>query len=456
MVNTFFAKHRFQAFWRNPSAQLIAFMGLLHLIPIWGFTFIPTQDGLSHVYNAYILKEWKNPEFTKFHEVYNLNLTLFPNWTNFAFFIPALYIFPPLIAEKIYVTLCVLLFPLSFYYLLNAIDKCLRIFGLLGFLYSYNYLLQMGFYNFTLSVPLCLIALGYWWKHKADLQISHAAVLNLLLVATYFSHFASYTLLVFALSFLAGIDFLKHLTQWRERLNRVLQFVGYLIPTYFILLNTLLSNPETRESQHKTFDYLWDYFINAKSLVYFNDSYIPVSWILLGFVGFCIIWTLIQRVRERRFFEARDGFLLLALILTVLYFRLPWAYGPPAWINDRVHLFIFPILLGWFVVPQQIWMKRGLIAIMLLMSIWHLGLTIRDYHLLNQDMREFTSGASRIAPNSTVSILEQGTDWQGSEHHGPIKYLSPFYHGTVYYCIGNGSHYVANYEPKYSYFPLRY
>lgn len=252
MVNTFFAKQRFQSVGRNPSAQLIAFMVLLHLIPIWGFTFIPTQDGLSHVYNAYILKEWKNPEFTKFHEVYNLNLTLFPNWTNFAFFIPALYIFPPLIAEKVYVTLCVLLFPLSFYYLLNAIDKRLRIFGLLGFLYSYNYLLQMGFYNFTLSVPLCLIAIGYWWKHTADLHISHAAVLNLLLVATYFSHFASYTLLVFALSFLAGIDFLKHLAQWRERLKKLLQFVGYLIPTYFILLNTLLSNPESRESQHYT------------------------------------------------------------------------------------------------------------------------------------------------------------------------------------------------------------
>ncbi|MCZ6677005.1 MAG: hypothetical protein O7E52_07120 [Candidatus Poribacteria bacterium] len=441
---------------KDPGAQLILLLCVVHLVPIWCFKFIPTQDGLSHVYNAYLLKEWNNPQFTTFREVYNLNLTLFPNWSSYAFFFVALHILPPLIAEKIFVTLIVLLFPLSFYYLLGAIDKRLRIFGLLGFLYSYNYLLQMGFYSFVLSVPLCLISIGYWWKHRQDFQIVHVAMLNLLLIATYFSHFSSYTLLVFALSFLAGVHFLAHLSQVGENIKKFSQFIGYLVPAYFILLNTLLSNPESRESKHRSFAELWDYFINAKSLVYFNDSYVPISWILLGFIGFCTVWTFIQRVRQKRLLEARGGFLLLAVILTVLYFWLPWQYGPPAWINDRVHLFIFPILLPWFILPERNWSKRCLIGVMLLMSLWHLGLTIRDYHLLNKDMKEFASGAHLIEPDSTVSILEQGTQWRATENHGPIKYLSPFYHGTAYYCLGNGSHYVANYEPKYSYFPLRY
>ena len=200
---------------------------------------------------------------------------------------------------------------------------------------------------------------------------------------------------------------------------------------------------------------MWDYFINVKSLVYFNDSYIPISWILLGVVGFCSGWTLIERVREKRIFESRDGFLLLAIALTVLYFRLPWQYGPPAWINDRIQLYIFPILLGWFAVPRYAWVKRGLIATMLLMSIWHLGLTIRDYHLINKDMREFMSGTHLIEPNSTVSTL-RATDFHGSEHHGRVKYLAPLLAGASFYCLGNGSLYDGNYEPKYSYFPLQY
>ena len=105
-----------QSFRRKQLAQLITVLCLLHLIPIWGFKFIPTQDGISHVYNAYILKEWKNPEFTKFHEVYNLNLTFFLNWMDYAILFATLHVFPPLIAEKIFTTICVLLYPFSFYY----------------------------------------------------------------------------------------------------------------------------------------------------------------------------------------------------------------------------------------------------------------------------------------------------------------------------------------------------
>jgi hypothetical protein len=201
---------------------------------------------------------------------------------------------------------------------------------------------------------------------------------------------------------------------------------------------------------------LVDYFINAKSLVYFNDSYLPISWILLGFVSFCIVWTLVERVREKQIFEVQDGFLFLAIILTILYFRLPGSYGPPAAINQRVHLYIFPILLGWFAVPKYAWLKRGLIAIMLLMLLWHLGLTIQDYPLLDKEMREFTSGAHLVEPNSTVSILRPGMDWSGRTYHGPVRYVAPFLQLAAYYCFDNGSLYDSNYEPKYSYFPLQY
>ena len=210
---------------------------------------------------------------------------------------------------------------------------------------------------------------------------------------------------MFTLTFLAGVAFLRRLAQWAEHLKRLLQFIGYLAPAYFILFNIFLSNPEHRQAGYRSFAHLWDYFINVKSLVYFNDSYLAVSWMLLGIMSFCLVWTLIMRIGEKRFFDVRDGFLLLALILTVLYFRLPWSYGPPSAINERVHLYIFPILLGWFIMPKYVWLKRGLIGLMLLISVWHLGLTVLDYSLLDKEMCEFSSGSHLVEPNSTVSIL---------------------------------------------------
>ena len=469
MIQASFIRQNWQILRRNQSQILVGVLCLLHLIPIWGFTFIPTQDGISHVYNSYILKEWNNPDYTKFHQVYDLNLTFFPNWSNYALFYLALHIVSPLIAEKIYVSICVLLFPFSFYYLLTAINKRLRIFSLLGFLYSYNYLLQMGFYNFTLAFPLCLISIGYWWKYKACLSITRVAVLNLLIIGTYFSHFGPFTMLVFTLTFFAFVHFLEHLPDWQNSLRKSLSFFGYMVPVFFILLNTVLKNPETlypekwlerhksnQFSHYLSWTELWNNFLKVESLVYFNDSYIIVSKILLIFICLCIMWTIIERIHQKQVFRSQDVFLFLSIILVVLYFKLPWRHGSPGWINPRINLFIFPVLLGWFVVPKSLWFRKILVGMMLLMTLWHLGLTIRDYHLLNKDMKEFMAGTELIRPDSSVSLLETASEVLGAEHHGPIKYLSPFYHGACYYCFENGSHYVGNYEPKYHYFPLHY
>lgn len=452
------------------SILSVGLVCLLHLIPIWCFTFIPTQDGISHLYNAYILKQWHQPEFARFHQVYNLNLTFFPNWTNYAFFYLALHILPPLMAEKIYVTVCVLLFPFSFYYLLSAIDKHRRIYAWLGFLYSYNYLMQMGFYNFTIAAPFCLIGIGYWWKHRAHFGLGQVAMLNLLLLATYFSHFGPFVLLLFTLSFFSGVDLLISLSNWRDgEWRKRLSFFGYLLPAYFILINTHLTNPEARDqaswiakhngaqfSHYKSLTTLWTNFMQAEPLVYFNDSYLPISKFLLVLVGLCLIWTIVVRIQQKQIFQLDSLFLVLVLLLTVLYFKLPWRYGSPAWINPRINLFILPILLGWFLVPNRLWVKRVMVGLMLMLTFWHLGLTIRDYHRLNKDMKEFMSGARLIKPHSVISILDQATDFRETDHHGSIRDLSPFYHGLCYYALQTGSLYIGNYEPKYHYFPLHY
>ena len=366
MIQTSFIRQNWQILRRNQSQILVGVLCLLHLIPIWGFTFIPTQDGISHVYNSYILKEWNNPDYTKFHQVYDLNLTFFPNWSNYAFFYLALHIVSPLIAEKIYVSICVLLFPFSFYYLLTAINKRLRIFSLLGFLYSYNYLLQMGFYNFTLAFPLCLISIGYWWKYKACLSITRVAVLNLLIIGTYFSHFGPFTMLVFALTFFAFVHFLEHLPDWQNSLRKSLSFFGYMVPVFFILVNTVLKNPETLYPEkwlerHKSNQFshylpwteLWNNFLKVESLVYFNDSYIIVSKILLIFICLCIMWTIIERIHQKQVFRSQDVFLFLSIILVVLYFKLPWRHGSPGWINPRINLFIFRYCLAGLLSPNR-------------------------------------------------------------------------------------------------------
>ena len=190
---------------------LIILLILINLIPIWAFKFTPTQDGINHIYNAYILKEYNNPNFTQFRKVYDLNIIPFPNWTSHAFFFLALYIMPPLVAEKIFLTIYIILVPLSFFYFYKSVDKRLWIFGFLGFLYSYNVLLHLGFYNFVLSFPLYFFILGYWWKHRENLIWKQGLILNALLALTYFSHLFSFAWVIVSISLL---DFTSSILVW--------------------------------------------------------------------------------------------------------------------------------------------------------------------------------------------------------------------------------------------------
>jgi hypothetical protein len=445
---------------------LIVGLMLVHLIPIWAFKFIPTQDGINHVYNAYILKEYNNPQYTQFRQVYELNIKPFPNWTSHAFFFVALYIMPPLIAEKVFVTICVLLVPLSFFYFYNSVDKRLWFFGFLGFLYSYNLLLHLGFYSFSLSVPLYFFLLGYWWKHRENLGWKHGLIVNALLIFLYFSHLFSFALAILSISLLS---FTSSILVWDEaksiknRLWMFLRSVLWLIPSYIILLLNILLNPEEKTATYTSLKELWKFFVSVKSLVYYNDRYIIISQILLGFMGLCflltlgiILWSIFKKKEKIRrvFFNQRFGFLVLFGVITALFFKIPWSYGPPAWLNDRVNLFILPVLTAWFAFSYPKWIKAGMVVCIILLSLAHLSLTIYDYNLLNKDMKEFTSGAELIKDDSSISILTN--DYYFAPNHGTIKYLSPFLHDTCYYCFGNGSHYVANYEPKYAYFPLQY
>lgn len=446
--------------------HLIILLILIHLIPIWSFKFIPTQDGINHIYNAYILKEYNNPQYTQFRQVYSLNIKPFPNWTSHAFFFLALYIMPPLVAEKIFVTICVILVPLSFFYFYKSVDKRLWFFGFLGFLYSYNVLLHLGFYNFALSVPLYFFLLGYWWKYRENLSWKRGLIFNALLILTYFSHLFSFALALLSISFLALMSAIlvwNEAKPFKERFFILFRTVLWLLPSYIIMLLNILLNPEEKTTTYRSLKEQWEYFISVKSLVYYNDRYVIISRILLGFMILCffltlgvMLWSIIKKKEKIRkaIFNQRFGFLILFGIITALYFKIPWAYGPPAWLNDRANLFIFPVFTAWLAFSYPKLVKTGMVIIIVLLSFSHLALTFHDYDILNEDMKEFTSGVGMIEDDSAISILTN--DYFFAPRHGTIKYLSPFFHDTCYYCFGNGSHYVANYEPKYVYFPIQY
>ena len=467
---------------------------VLHLLPVWGFKYFPTQDGASHIYNAYVVKEYHKHENYRLREVYELNATVFPNWTSHALLLVLLYVFPPLVCEKIVLTLCIGLLPLSLFYFINGVGKRNMVFGLLGFMYAYNYLLHMGFYNFVLSMSLFFFALGYWWRVKDNLRLLNIVVIYLLLLVTYLTHYHSYALLVMSLTFFAlflwAYETLKGIWGHKEASQPLMQrfkagigtikptltFLGALVPAYFILFSYYfyLTNNHGGNSNHKGFEWVMDYFFGMKSLVSFRDDHVLIGRVLLVFFAIAIVLTIINRIRESyQFRESEawketgvrlwtravtqmDGFLVMAVLITAMFFIAPWSGYSGGWINDRFHLYIFLILIPFFAVNVHRYINYGVAGIIIALSLWHLGYNVHTYTLLNRDITKALS-LEGMDEADTILMSEPG-EWGGfSDALGfEPKYVEPFGHIECLLAVHKGIAYLDNYEADTDHFPLRY
>lgn len=457
--------------WRNLSwKHLFVVLLLLHLLPLWIFAYFPSQDGVSHIYNAKVLTDYADQANYKMRDAWQLNITIFPNWLSHISLAALLYIFPPVIAEKVFLSIAIGMIPSAFFYFLNAVHKDQEgkfVYAWLGFPFAYNYLLYMGFYNFTLSISCFFFSFGFWWRHKDDMQVRHLAWLYVLLLLTYLSHIASYGLIVLAISIAGGWTWgTKALAAaWRERhtewfrefighLKPLFRFLLYMVPIYFVLIEYYLESLKKHpRGNHRGMEWIWDYFLGVKSIVYFTDWHLPVNHFLLFILGISILISICYRVHRKEWVKQTDAFLLIAIVFTYMFIRAPWSYGPGGWINDRIHFYILLMLAPWLIPNFGKFGRYTVAACLIVFSLLHWGRTAYDHGRIAPEIAELVSGAKLIEPHTT--FRHRTTDWHKSDALGRIEYVTPFAHSTAYYGVyADDIVHLLNYEANYDYFPV--
>ena len=466
---------------RRLSIQQIIVIVLLivHILPVWLFKYACTQDGPAHVHNAHVLKVYHNHENYILREVYERNPTLFPNWTSHALMSTLMYIFPPLICEKIFFSLCIGLLPLSLLYLLNGVQKGKTLFCLVGFIFAYNYLLHMGFYNFALSVSLFFFALGYWWRCEDKLNPKTVAITYVWLIVVYLTHFQSFALLTVSLTvfgvFLYMYDALESpRVRLTAQLKSIFLFLGTMLPAYIIFLTYYLVKQEGG-GFHRSFEGLMKYFLSVGSIISFRDAHMLIGNLLLAVLAIAFLLTVIDKIRKinvyRNASESENGgyrsatvildradvFLLVTIILAFIYFTSPWSLRSGGmWISDRIHIFILLALLPFFTFSLHRFVDYAFSGILIVLALWHLGYHVQTYYLMDRDAKEALSSANMIEPH-TVLASRPGS-WGGTPDSAKwdFKYVLPFEHIEGYLALENGVAYLQNYEPSTDHFPLRY
>ena len=466
---------------RRLSTQHIVIIVLLviHVLPVWLFKYTCTQDGPAHVHNAHILKVYHNPENYVLREVHERNPTLFPNWTSHVVMAGLMYIFPPLVCEKIFFSLCIAFLPLSLLYLLNGIQKSKTLFCLVGFIFAYNYLLHMGFYNFALSVSLFFFALGCWWRCGDKLSPRAFVTVYVWLTVVYLTHFQSYALLTVSLTFLGVFLYVYEVLEsprvrLATQLKSILLFLGSMLPAYIILLTYYLVKREGG-GFHRSFEGLMKYFLSVGSIVSFRDDHVLIGNLLLTVLAIAFLLTVIDRIRRVYALRASsksenqdyggvaaivsrtDAFLLIALILTFLYFKSPWSLRSGGmWISDRIHIYILLALLPFFSFNLHRFIDYAFSGVLIVLAFWHLGYHVQTYYSMDRDAKEALSSAEMIEPHTVLA--SRPSSWGGTPDSAKwdFKYILPFEHIEGYLALADDVAYLQNYEPNTDHFPLRY
>ncbi|HXO29674.1 MAG TPA: hypothetical protein VOA80_20145, partial [Thermoanaerobaculia bacterium] len=296
-------------------------------MPFWAVPgYLPSTDGPSHVYNAWVLGQLvSSAPAPLLGQYFYVNPQPVPNSLTHVALLALMWGLPPASAEKALLSLYVLLAAGALWYLAGAIDGERAWLALLGLPFVWNMLLGLGFYNYCFSVPLFLLALAWWWRHRGRPGLAFAAVLDTLLVLCYFAHILG------AVLALAGIGVLWLASWRRERWRGHLAHVAILVPGAALpfWFTVLRHGGHTRPSR-ETWSVLWGELARLRPQWQFVAEGGRTGAILAKVFAAWLVFTLLRegvaRWREappRRWLREEDGFLAFALLVVACYFLSP-------------------------------------------------------------------------------------------------------------------------------------
>jgi hypothetical protein len=450
---------------RRPNAEALLFWGLLalHLLPIWMFPFVPTQDGPGHQAVTEILRQYDLPAAGLLRHYYLPNREALPNWLIFFLMAKVLRFVAVPMAEKIVLTAYVLLLPLGARYALRAIDPRSGFLAVLAFPFVYNYLFNMGFFNFCWSLAAFLFATGYWLRHGERMGPGRTAVLALLVLWVYFCHPVTLVVTVAVLLTLAGWRLLLDLRAapgrpagselWRAFRRRLLAPLLACVPALGLMAAFVGRRTGARISMMPMAAKLRQ-LAGLYSLASLTRWTIPLAILLAllfyGLAALCL-WE-----RRRLPLQAGDGCLLATVILVAVHFAAPSQLAGGGFINQRLVLFPFLTLLLWLGTREHPARRRlGVQAAAAALALAFLGLIGWKYAELDRDLAEIVATGGAVEPDHTLLFLSYSHQGDGGGEELAFR-TEPFLHAGGHVAARKRLADLSLYEANEDYFPLRF
>jgi hypothetical protein len=404
---------------RGPVERLCALATAAALVPIWLFRYFPTQDGPSHLYNAFVLSHYFDASSVVTRAYFTLNLRPFPNWTTYIVMALLVRILPPLIVQQIILSICVICIPAAVIYLQKSFKPAADPTALLGVLLAFSYIFFMGFFNFIVGAALFIFATGFWWRRRST---RYVYVLYALLIVIYLSHALAFAVTLMAIGILAVTE-----RRWRVLLE--------LTPAFILFILDAIARGGGEPVYHT---FMWHI---RQFPTFFAAGHIAIAYMTTALVGVGIVYAIWRHfVRQMA---------LVSAALLIAYFVLPWGYSAggwvqAGWINERLLFLTILTLPAWIRLPRP-----AIATTLFLIAIAaHVGLTSVQIAKLNGYIAEITKCAALIRPHSTIQTFFAISRMSPQ--------VTPTLHLTAYLGLQTDVVDLDDYEARLNDFPLSY
>jgi len=432
---------------------------IIHIGLVWVTPYFPTQDGPGHIYNLVILKDLINggKEWGSF---FSYQLHAVPNLAFILISYPLLQFFPPLIVEKLFISIYIVLMGSSVYLFLRTFNKASLTFIFFVFPVIFNFNLMMGFYSYVITVPLFLFAFSLSWKTRNRSAAYKFIFINLAGLIIFYFHIIPF---IFFLLSLLCITIVQS-NGFKRIFFDQLKLLSIISPSLLVLFLYLANSTK---SVLPDFAYLFSLsrYIYLRNDLFFFSTVTFSQWQMLpGFMFTCLFLSffilsiyLLIKDPDKGWLKigdvsASDKVLIyLSFLLLLIYFATPFRFGGGDFFNQRFPWVIFIILLPLLQINKRFLSER--FVLVSIASVAVIFLVFNAFIFLQQSSRveKFLSGLNAGIPKGAYVMTYKTRDPEAGWPR-----IDALMHGASYYGIFNECIDIGNYETGSEYFPIKF
>lgn len=404
-------------------------------MPVWALGQFPSQDGPSHVYNAWVQLRLDAPD-APYAAVYERSAGLVPNLLGGLTLAALGRVVPLAVAERLLISLCVVLFCWGFARLARGERERLPAVALLGPVFASAYPLHMGFYGYCLGIALVPLAWAEAWRRRDGRGWQAPILLGLLALVAWFAHLVAAGMILIGVAIIAA-----ERAASRRDVRPLVRYGLPLLPAAALSVWYVATAESVNPERWSAIELLGAW-ASLRGLVSYAG--------LQGLVAWCVA-VLLLGVVVRRLLVERSGdaapWLLIAAAAAVVYAVVPDGNQRHWFLSERLSLLVWLPLVP--LARLERW-ERGQALLAGGLALVFLVAAAPHQRRIDAELTSMRACVASVEPGARVLSLV----FRDPLRVEPAR-ARPFLHAFGRLAVGRDLIDVGNYEARTDHFQLR-